>query len=290
MAACLRDTFRCIRLAAVLLPLAAAAGGCEMAVHHDLAGRATDEWTRTYPLSPGGGIEIVNTNGRIQIEGADIDTVEIRAERIAKAPTDEAARDLLPRIEINEEVAPDRIRVETGRIQGIQIGISTEVRYTVRAPRTAVVRVTNTNGEVMATGLTAHLFARTTNGQVKATGVSGEVTARTTNGGVVVDLAELTGKVSLQSTNGGVELTLPDDVKADLSASCTNGGINVSGLKMETSESSRRRVEGTLNGGGLLIDVRTTNGGIRVRARSSATEARGREEKEDRHRDTESQS
>ena len=47
------------------------------------------------------------------------------------------------------------------------------------------------------------------------------------------------------------------------------GGINVSGLKLETTESTRRRVEGKLNGGGTLIDLRTTNGGIRVRARSS---------------------
>jgi DUF4097 and DUF4098 domain-containing protein YvlB len=273
MPAHLRDARRPARLAAAVLmtPLAALMAGC-MAVH-DLAGRATDEWTRTYALTPGGQIEIVNTNGKVQIEGADVESVEIRAERIARATTDAAARDLLPRIEIKEEIAPDRIRIETGRIEGITIGIRTEVRYTVRAPRTAVVRVTNTNGEVSATGLTAQLFARTTNGPVKATDVAGEVTARTTNGEVEVELAELTAKVSLQTTNGGVELTVPDDAKADLSASCTNGGINVSGLKLETTESSRRRVEGKLNGGGALIDVRTTNGGIRVRSRSSATQA-----------------
>ena len=84
-----------------------------------------------------------------------------------------------------------------------------------------------------------------------------------------IDVAALTAKVSLETTNGGVSLTVPDDIKADVSASCTNGGISISGLKMETTESTRRRIEGKVNGGGSLIDLRTTNGGIRLRARSS---------------------
>jgi DUF4097 and DUF4098 domain-containing protein YvlB len=267
-----RGAFRRLPVVLALLPVAALLAGCEMA-HVELTGRATDQWTRTYTLARGGQVEIVNTNGTIELEGADIEQVEIRAERIAKAATDEAARALLPKIEIKEDVTPDHIRLETGRIEGFTIGIGFEVRYTVRAPRHTTIRVTNTNGQVSATGLTGIMFAKTTNGGVKASNVSGELSARTTNGEVDVEMADLTAKISLQTTNGGVKLTLPDDVKADLSASCTNGGINVSGLKLETTESTRRRVEGKLNGGGTLIDLRTTNGGIRVRSRSFATES-----------------
>jgi DUF4097 and DUF4098 domain-containing protein YvlB len=263
-----RVPFRRFPAVFALLPAAALLAGCDVA-HMELAGRATDQWTRTYTLAPGGQVEIVNTNGKIELEGADIEQVEIRAERIAKAASDEAARELLTKIEIKEDVTPDHIRFETGRIEGFKIGISFEVRYTVRAPRNTTIRVTNTNGEVSATGLTGILFAKTTNGAVKASNVSGELSARTTNGGVDVEVADVTAKISLQTTNGGVELTLPDEVKADLSASCTNGGINVSGLRLETTESTRRRVEGKLNGGGTLIDLRTTNGRIRVRSRSS---------------------
>jgi len=252
-----------------LAVLAAAAGAaCDLA-HMELAGRASDTWTRTYALAPGGELEIVNTNGKIDVEGADVEQIEVRAERVAKAATDAAARDLLPKVTINEDVKPDHVRLETGRIDGIKLGISYEVSYSVRAPRNAVIRVTNTNGTVTTSGMTGQVFARTTNGGVKALAMSGEFSARATNGAVEVELETLTAKVSLQTTNGGVSLVLPDDAKADLSASCTNGGISVSGLKMETTESTRRRVEGKLNGGGTLIDLRTTNGGIRVRSRSS---------------------
>jgi hypothetical protein len=262
----LRNSRR-VRLAA-LLPLIAALAGCEMSVGN-LAGRATDEWTHTYPLAAGGEIEIINSNGRIDVEGVDGSTLEVRAERIARAATDAGARELLPRIVIKEDVKPDHVRLETERISGFMIGAGVEVRYHVRAPKNASVHVTNTNGQVAASALTGTLFAHTTNGAVNAKSVAGPVDAQSTNGNVTVDLASLTGKVSVKTTNGGVALTVPKDAKADLSASCTNGGIDVSGLELNTTESSRRHIEGTLNGGGTTIDVRTTNGGIRVRARGT---------------------
>jgi DUF4097 and DUF4098 domain-containing protein YvlB len=271
MAADLRDARRRFGLAAAALTLVVAMAGCEMSVGN-LTGRATDEWTHTYPLTSGGELEITNTNGKIDVEGIDGSTVEVRAERIAKAATDTGARELLPRIVIKESVKPDHVSIETERMSGIMIGAGFEVRYHVRAPKDAVIRLTNTNGAVSASGVTGQLIAHTTNGSVNAKDVTGEIDARTTNGQVAVDLASLTRKVTLKTTNGGVVLTMPDNAKADLSASCTNGGISVSGLKLETTESSRRRVEGKLNGGGVQIDVRTTNGSIRVRSRTVEAE------------------
>ena len=256
------------RLVAVL-PLVAVLAGCEMSVGN-LAGRATDEWTHTYPLAAGGEIEIVNTNGRIDVEGVEGSTLEVRAERIARAATDAGARELLPRIVIKEDVKPDHVRLETERISGFMIGAGIEVRYHVRAPKSASVHVTNTNGQVAASALSGTLFAHTTNGSINAKAIAGPVDAQTTNGNVTVDLASVAGKVSVKTTNGGLVLTVPGDAKADLSASCTNGGIDVSGLKLDTTESSRRHIEGTLNGGGTAIELHTTNGGIRVRSRSAA--------------------
>ncbi len=267
MAVNLRASRR-IRMAAAV-PLVVALAGCEMSIGN-LAGRATDEWTHTYPLAAGGEIEIVNTNGRIDVEGVDGSTVEVQAVRIARAATDAGARELLPRIVIREDAKPDHVTITTERISGFMVGASFEVQYHVRAPKSAFVHVTNTNGEVAATALSGKLFAHTTNGGINVERVSGAIDAQSTNGNVSVDLASLTDRVALRTTNGGVVLTVPEDAKADLSASCTNGGINVAGLKLDTTDSSRRHVEGTLNGGGTKIDLRTTNGGIRVRARGVA--------------------
>jgi hypothetical protein len=260
------------RVGVLLLPLAIGLAGCDMSLGH-LTARATEEWTRTYPLSPGGEVRIVNTNGKIDVEGVDGSTVEVKAERIARGATEAAARELLPRIVIKEDSRPDRVSLETERMSGIMIGVSFEVRYHVRAPKNAAINVTNTNGAVVLTSLSGKVMAHTTNGGVTGRNLTGGLDARSTNGGVSIDIAAVgPERISLHTTNGGVTLALPETAKADLSASCTNGGINVSALdKLEVSEKSRRHLEGRLNGGGTPIEVETTNGGIRVRAREGAS-------------------
>jgi Putative adhesin len=268
-------------LLAPLLSSALLLAGCDMSIGH-LTGRATDEWTRRYPLSPKGEVRIVNTNGKIEVEPADGPEVEIRAERIARAATDAGARELLPRITIKEDISPDRVSIQTERMSGIMIGAAFEVRYHVRAPKNAFVHVTNTNGQVALTGLAGKVMAETTNGAVTARGLTGGVEARSTNGIVNIDLASVGSEpISAKTTNGAVVLSLPDNARADVTASWTNGGIKVAPeLKIEETEKSRRRFEGRLNGGGTSIELQTTNGGIRLRPRSAA-EAEAEAEAED---------
>jgi hypothetical protein len=254
--------------AVLLILVALAAVACDVSVGSfaNMAGRATDEWTHTYPLAPGGTVRIANTNGKIEIEGVDGSTVEVRAERIARAATDAGARDMLPRIAIKEDSKPDLVSVETERMSGIMIGVSTEVRYHVRAPKNATIDATNTNGLITITALGGKVVAHTTNGGVSGKGLTGGVDARATNGGVSIDLASLgSEKVVLRTTNGGITLTLPETAKADILASCTNGGISVTGGNIEVSEQSRRRFAGRLNGGGTSVELETTNGGVRLR-------------------------
>jgi len=267
----------------LLLPVVVLVAGCDVHVGN-LSARATDEWTHTYPLKPGGEIQIENTNGKIEVEGTDAATVEVRAERIAKGATDAAARELLPRIVIKEDATPDRVAVRTERMGGIMIGASFEVRYHVRAPKNAVVNVSNTNGQVTLTGLHGKVIAHTTNGQVRGDTLTGAVEARTTNGGVNMDLSSIGSEpVRLHTTNGGVTLTLPESAKADISASVTNGGISVGDFQnLDVGEKTRRRFEAKLNGGGAAIELETTNGGVRIRPRNAVATDDSDNERDDR--------
>jgi hypothetical protein len=45
----------------------------------------------------------------------------------------------------------------------------------------------------------------------------------------------------------------------------TNGTISTTDLSVTTAEQSRRRLEGTIGGGGPQVRLSTTNGEIRVR-------------------------
>jgi hypothetical protein len=258
------------RAAAAVLPvLLLAVSGCDI-VTADFKSQETAEWRKSFELQPGGTVEIINVNGRIQVEPSAGDTVEVTAVKVARAASPEAARDALGRIEIVDQSSGSLIRVETKlpRSSGMFNRGSGEVRYTVRMPASASAHFNNVNGGIELTGLTGRVNAETTNGGIRARDIGGAIDASTTNGGVEIDLTQVAeGGVSLSCTNGGIELRLPSSAKATISARVTNGGIDTGGLALETSESSRRRLEARLNGGGPAVKIEGTNGGIRLASR-----------------------
>jgi hypothetical protein len=275
---------------AAVVAVSVALAGCDIAVNGDggfnfdlAAGKAQDTWTRNYPLGKSGRVEIININGRISAEGTDGTSVEVVAERTAKAGTDDGAKDLLKQIEMREEVSGDRVRVEV-RAPRMHGGSGHEIKWTVKIPRGVGVDLRTINGGVRMNGLEGEIRARSTNGGITGTAMNATaVDASTTNGGVEIELtrAVSTGSYELQAVNGGVSLTMPSDSRADVAAKCVNGGINVEGLDLQMTgdetqnandaekrtlraRSSRRRLDAQLNGGGARVSLETVNGGVKI--------------------------
>jgi hypothetical protein len=258
------------RTVIALLPLVLiAASGCDI-VTADLKARETAEWRKSYQLSPGGRVEVRNVNGRIEVQPSEGNTVEIVALKSARAGSPEAAKEALGRIEIVDSSSGNLIKVETRLPRGggmFNMG-SSEVRYTVKVPAAAEVEFATVNGGVEVTGLTGRIKTETTNGGIVGRQIGGPIEASTTNGGVEVEVTRVADNgVRLGCTNGGIKLRLPSDAKANISASVTNGGISADGLPIEVTESSRRRLEGRLNGGGPEVRLEGTNGGISIVSR-----------------------
>jgi hypothetical protein len=267
-----RDGFRAGLTALAFAACALVTTGCDVRIADgggmsvDLwQGHAGDTWQRTYAVSAGGRVEILNINGEIRAEAAEGTSVEVRAERTVSAGSDEAARDYLARIEMREESGPMRVRIETIVPRG-RVGRQ-KVAFTVRVPAGVHVDLRTVNGGVRLQNVGGEVRATSTNGGVKGqVGAASIIDARTTNGGVELELTGALspdGRVSLTSVNGGVRLKVPGDTRADVSARCTNGRISVTDLPFDVEGTqSRRRVEGRLNGGGGRIDLQTTNGGV----------------------------
>jgi hypothetical protein len=250
-------------LLALALPVAA---GCDIvgAGFHE---QESDQWTRSYPLQAGGRVEVINVNGKIAVTGTDTNMVEVIALRIGKGSNPESAKEALSQIEIREESSPDRVRLETKLPSSSGFfGRGGEVRYTIKLPVGAQVKLETVNGGIELENLQGRAELETTNGGIVARGLVGPVDAETTNGGIEVDLEQIANDgVQLECTNGGIRVRMPRTARADIRASVTNGGIDVSGLDLEvTGEQTRRRLEGRLNGGGPRILIEGTNGGIRV--------------------------
>lgn len=240
------------------------------------SGKATDTWSRTYQLPADGRFELINVNGRITAEPADGGAVVVEARRTAKARSDEAAKDLLGRLEIREEVGESRVRVESRppRLSGFS---GHEVEWTVKVPRGVTVDLRTVNGGVRLSGLSGEVHAKTTNGGVRGSDMGARVIeASSVNGGVNMDITaplDAAASIDLGTVNGGIELSLPADSRATIAARAVNGGVRVSDLDVRRDEEdgdreSRRRLNGTLNGGGARVNVATTNGGVRISSSS----------------------
>ncbi|HEX4914680.1 MAG TPA: hypothetical protein VFV51_12010, partial [Vicinamibacterales bacterium] len=102
------------------------------------AGKASDTWSRTYTVEQGGRFELINVNGRITAEPTDGKEIVVEGRRSAKARSDEAAREMLAKLEIREEVGGKSVRVESRppRISGFG---GHEIEWTVKVPKGIVV-------------------------------------------------------------------------------------------------------------------------------------------------------
>ena len=254
---------------AVLAPVAMLIG-CQL----DRTGQApkfaaSDEWTRSYPLTAGGQVQVVNGTGAIEVRGATGNRVEVRAERIGRAPTDQAARELVPRIEIREDITPDRVLLQTQGLGGIVIGVETSVNYHLTVPATAEVRARSANGEVRVADLGGRVVISSANGPVIGANLAGGVDARSVNGNVTLDVAAFgRDPIQVRATNGSIDLALPADANANITATFSNGKIETGNLKVELlGEQTRRRLLGRLNAGGAPIEIAAVNGNITLRAR-----------------------
>ena len=261
----------------VLLPLALLAGAgivgsqvaCDVNVHdgkaslHLFSAEARDEWTHHYPLASGGRVEIVNINGPISVAAGPAGSVEVHATISAKALTDAGAKEILSKGNIQETKEPAHVRVETMSPRAVHG--SYEVRYDVRVPSDAQTEISITNGALKAAGLTGRFNATTVNGKADLTNMSGGIDAVVANGSLTAEMVRVTSDIKLELHNGQLSLDLPAASKAQLSARVVNGALEVSGLPIEEPTGRRiRSLEAALNGGGPSIDLRVTNGRLRI--------------------------
>ena len=248
--------------AALLLLAAALSTACNLQIGTGVEAR--DTWTRSYPITATGSFSIINDNGRITIDAADIQTIEVTAERIVKAGTEEAANEQLKLWEIQEQVGVDSVSLDSST-RGLTINVSRNAHYTVRVPRGVAVTLTSSNGDIAVTGLTGTFSASASNGRIVGTELHGSAKASTTNGVIHLTMAAIGADgVSAETTNGQVIVTLPRSANANLTARVTNGAISHENLDVQIVESSRRRLDGRIGTGGPTVRVETTNGEVRL--------------------------
>jgi hypothetical protein len=141
-----------------------------------------------------------------------------------------------------------------------------QVDFTVRVPAGVHFIGRTVNGEIDARDLPGDAEAHTVNGGVTVE-AAGHALARTVNGSIRARMgrADWTGDAEFATVNGGITLELPAGTGADVEARTVNGGIETDFPLEVRGRVSRRRMSGTIGGGGRKLTLETVNGAIHLR-------------------------
>jgi DUF4097 and DUF4098 domain-containing protein YvlB len=214
-----------------------------------------------YPLTSGGTFSIEDANGTITITASDRNQVEITATKHADTQAD------LDAIRIDIKLASDKIEVRT--LYPSSGSHSGGVSYQIAVPKDlGHLTATTANGSISVANVGGEVSMKSENGGITATDLRGAFTLSTTNGSVNAVCTDLAGDGHLRTTNGTITLELPRSADASVHADTTVGRIE-SNLPDSTVNKGvvGETLEAKLGAGSHRLEVKTTNGSIRLEAR-----------------------
>jgi len=252
---------------------------------------------RTFAVSPGGKLVVDADSASVRVSGSDTNQVTVRMN--ARGTEDDLADTKFEAVQNADGVTVTMRRQRNGGWfnWGPWYG---EKHVEVTVPRRYGVNIRTGGGSVELRDTTGPATLRTSGGDVTAKNVNGNVELRTSGGGILADtirgdidadtsggdvrLLQVDGKIrgntsggnvrcSLVGTNrgisattsgGDIELTLPRSVAGNLEV-VTSGGDISSDLPVTATVLKDHHLRGTLNGGGPLVEARTSGGGIKLR-------------------------
>jgi hypothetical protein len=248
----------------------------------------------SYDVKPGGHLDLETFNGTVEIRSWDQNKVDVSGAKYA------SSSQLANEIKVDSHATTDGVEVRA--IHPPEHHGNMGVKFVVRVPMNYELdRITSSNGQVKVEDLVGGVRVHTSNGGIHLSRIKGNVDATTSNG--AIELKELTGRAVLTTSNGHIEadhLSGPVDATSsngsiniafatpptsDIHAETNNSSIEISmpessavRVRASTSNSSihsdfdvtqsgtlsKNHLEGTIHGGGPMLDLHTSNGSIHL--------------------------
>jgi hypothetical protein len=121
-------------------------------------------------------------------------------------------------------------------------------------------------GSIRIEQATGDVDAETSGGSIDISGTAGRVTAHTSGGGITA--REASGPVDVSTSGGSISVTLAGNRGYDIDARTSGGSVNSDFAALVSGERRPEQLRGPVNGGGALVRLRTSGGGIRIRKAS----------------------
>jgi hypothetical protein len=224
----------------------------------------------------------------LQIEtGNTPDSVTVRAIRPSERRNNLGARFV---IKVPRSALLDRITTSNASIRTEDTAGPARLRTSNGSIRVQDLRgsldAQTSNASVDLIDVEGDVIAHSSNGHIHAEGLRGGFDASTSNAGVNAKIIRADRSIRVETNNGGVDLTLPANLTTDVRANTSNSGITVripdstnARILARTSNSSissdfdlkvrgeisKNHMDGAIgSGGGPLIELTTSNGGIHL--------------------------
>lgn len=127
------------------------------------------------------------------------------------------------------------------------------------------VRADTSGGSIVIDNATGDVQASTSGGGVRVSNAGGRVDAHTSGGSVEVTFARGNGRGGdLSTSGGGITAIVDPAIGLTIEAESSGGGVNADLPVTIRGAVSRRELKGDVNGGGPLLRMRTSGGGVRI--------------------------
>jgi hypothetical protein len=253
---------------------------------------------RTFAVSPGGSLVIDADSASVRVSASESSQVTVRMS--ARGSEDDIADTKLEAVQNADGVTvtlrarrhggwfnwgswntDQKIEVTVPRRYDVRVrtgGGSIELRGTSGAANlgtsggdidvkdvTGSIELRTSGGGILADTIRGDVDADTSGGDVRLLNIDGKIRGNTSGGSVRCSLVGSNRGISATTSGGDIELILPRTVAGELKAT-TSGGDIESDIPVPVTSTKEDRLIGPLNGGGQLIEARTSGGNIRVRA------------------------
>jgi len=124
------------------------------------------------------------------------------------------------------------------------------------------INATTSGGNVTGDHISGDLFTRTSGGSIMLKELSCGLDASTSGGNIDASIAEVTKNITISNSSGTIYLQLPKNKGMDLKI--FGGNIKTDALTNFKGVQEKERIDGSINGGGIVVRVSANSGNIHL--------------------------
>jgi len=237
-----------------------------------------EEWEHSYPVTGKPQVVVDTNDGNVEIATGSSQQVAVRVVshgwKINKDLT------------VTGTQAGNRVEIKLHRDNKVCLGFCFQsIRVEVTVPRESDLELHSGDGNLRVDDVRGNLQLETNDGDIRLRAVEGSLHANTHDGNVDVEGrfqllnihtgdgnvdARVSAAVSpqpgwvLRTGDGNIRLTLPEDFAADIDAHTGDGSVKVDFPITTSGSTQESAVRGKINGGGIPIELQTSDGDVRV--------------------------